>query len=237
MTLFVTGTDTGVGKTAVCAALVLALKDRGIGAGYMKPLASGCARRDGDLVSTDAEFVRTFCGLDDPSELICPVRLEAPLAPLAAAQAVGTTIDLRPVYTAWRRLKQDKEVLVVEGVGGLLVPISDTLTVASLVSDWGVPCLVVARPSLGTINHTLLTLYTLASYGVTCPGFVFGGDDEDAAENAASIARFSGVPFQGGLPSVPGLDVDQGRPGRLAEFVADLDLDAILAQCHEPTKS
>ncbi|MBU1743047.1 MAG: dethiobiotin synthase, partial [Proteobacteria bacterium] len=154
MTLFVTGTDTGVGKTVVCAALVSALKGRGIEAGYMKPLASGCLRQGGELVSTDAEFVRSFCGLDDPPELICPVRLEAPLAPLAAARAQGAAIDLRPVYAAWRRLKQQKDILVVEGVGGLLVPISDTLSVASLVSDWGVPCLVVARSSLGTINHT-----------------------------------------------------------------------------------
>jgi len=237
VTLFVTGTDTGVGKTVVCAALVSALRGRGIEAGYLKPLASGCQRRGDELVSTDAEFVRSFCGLDDPLNLICPVRLEAPLAPLAAARAAGTAIDLRPVYAAWRQLKRDKDVLVVEGVGGLLVPISDNLTVASLVSDWGVPCLVVARPSLGTINHTLLTLYTLASYGITCPGFVFGGDDENAAQNAASITRFSGVPFQGGLPSVPGLDVDRGTPGRLTEVAGRLDVDAILALSHEPTKS
>ncbi|MBU1742846.1 MAG: hypothetical protein KKC37_14995, partial [Proteobacteria bacterium] len=84
---------------------------------------------------------------------------------------------------------------------------------------------------------TLLTLYTLASFGVTRPGFVFSGPDQDEAENAALIARFSGVPFQGGLPRVPGLDVDRGAPGRLAEFAATLNVNAILARSHEPIKS
>ncbi len=239
MTLFVTGTDTGVGKTVVCAALTAALAARGVRVGYLKPVATGCLRRGGDLVSPDVEFVRTAAGLDLPLELMNPVRFETPLAPLAAARAEGRTVDLRPAYAAWRALKQDQEVVIVEGVGGLLVPLSEDLTVASLVSDWGVPALVVARPSLGTINHTLLTLYTLASYNVACPGFVFSGPgvDDSTPDNAALITRFSGVPFRGHLPEVPGLDADQGLPGDLSRFRDRLDLDALLTDLPAPAKA
>jgi dethiobiotin synthetase len=238
VTLFVTGTDTGVGKTVVCAALAAALNGRGVRVGYLKPVATGCLRQGGELVSPDVEFVRTAAGLDQPLELMSPIRFATPLAPPAAARAEGRRVDLKPAYAAWRALKQDREVLIVEGVGGLLAPLTEDLTVASLISDWGVPALVVARPSLGTINHTLLTLYTLASYDVACPGFLFcgPGEDDSTPDNAVWITRFSGVPCRGHLPQVPGLDVDQGRPGDLPRFLHRLDLDALLSGLPAPAR-
>jgi dethiobiotin synthetase len=238
VTLFVTATDTGVGKTVVCAALVAACKARGATVGYLKPVASGCQRRGSELVSADVEFVAGAAGLDLPLELMSPVRFETPLSPLAAARAEGLKVDLRPAYAAWRALKRDCEVVIVEGVGGLLVPLTEDLTVASLIADWGVPALVVARPSLGTINHTLLTLYTLASYGVVCPGFVFsgGGADDSTPDNADLISQFSGVPFRGHLPEAPGLDVDLGRPGDLPRVLDALDIDGLLTDLPAPAK-
>jgi dethiobiotin synthetase len=238
VTLFVTGTDTGVGKTVVSAALVAALRQRGVRVGYTKPLATGCVPRQGELISPDVDFVRLVGDLDIPLDLMSPIRFETPLAPLAAARAENRTVDLKPAYVAWRELKKDREVVIVEGVGGLLVPLTENLTVASLVSDWGVPALVVARPSLGTINHTLLTLYTLASYDVICPGFVFCGPgvDDSTPDNADLINRFSAVPFRGHLPEIPNLDVDQGRPGQLAQLLDHLDVDAILDGLPAPAK-
>ena len=229
-TLFVTGTDTGVGKTVVCAALILALRQRGLRAGYLKPLCSGCQLTGEGLLSPDVAFVRATCGLTDPLDLISPIRLEAPLSPLAAAEIQGVSIDTGVLDDVFQKMSQRHDVVIVEGVGGLLVPVTPQSTVADLAADWGFPALVVARPSLGTINHTLLTLGHLASREIDCLGFVFcgPGQDESSDRNAELIARFSGLPFLGAVGEVKGLDTDAACPGFLEESLSDLDVETLL---------
>src|SRR5205823_4609969 len=121
--IFITGTDTGVGKTAVAAALAGALRSRGLDVGVMKPVQSGAERGPGGLVAPDGHFLAIAAGVEDPPEWVCPVCLEAPLAPSVAAEMEGREIDLGVVFAAYRALRERHDWLIVEGAGGICVPI------------------------------------------------------------------------------------------------------------------
>jgi len=204
--LLVVGTDTGVGKTLVCAGLTLALRRAGVQAGYLKPVASGCLPTREGPASPDAALVARLAGLrEKPSEL-SPVCLAAPLAPLAAARAEGVTVEMGPVLAACQELMQARAFTVLEGVGGLLVPLAPGATLLDLAVGLGLPVLVVGRPGLGTVNHTLLTIEALRGRGLTVPGFAFSAaaplpdDDLSMAGNPALVSEFCGAPFLGALP-------------------------------------
>lgn len=162
--LFITGTDTGVGKTVVCALLTRALRNLGADCVAMKPFASGCEWENGVLRSEDADFLREVGGFDLPLEPVCPVRVELPLAPLVAAELQGIETRDWPTQAraAFEQLRSEHKFVVVEGVGGWFVPLwrnpdGSIATCADLVSSWDLPVVVVARRTLGTINHTVLT--------------------------------------------------------------------------------
>src|SRR6185369_9796344 len=120
--------------------------------GVMKPFATGAIRVEGRLVSEDAQFLRKVSGVNDPLELSNPSCLRPPLAPPMAAKVAGKKIDLKAVEAAWAKLTSLHSTMVVEGVGGLLVPLVTGLTVADLARRWKLPLVIVTRPSLGTIN-------------------------------------------------------------------------------------
>ncbi len=201
--VFVTGTDTGVGKTFVSALLVKALRDRGIDAGYVKSAATGS---DGSTCE-DVEFVRRHTGLHEHPRDLCPVMLSMPASPYAAALAQGTEIDVSIIDRAVRAARTRHEFTVVEGVGGLLVPLTDTRTVLDLILLLKLPVLVVCRPGLGTVNHSLLTLKMLENVGVETVGFLTSGesdgDDPTPASNPRLIEKFSGAQFLGHVPLCP----------------------------------
>lgn len=213
--LFVTATDTGVGKTAVAAALAHALRARGIDVGVAKPVQSGGLADDPD---GDAMLLREASGVEDPLELVCPYAFAAPLAPLVAARGEGRTVERVQVLSALEALAARHDVVVVEGAGGLLVPVGEDWTIADLVTWTGLPALVVARPGLGTVNHTLLTLAELRRRGIPLAGVVLNGTgrEADASEqtNAALIERLGGVEP---VVSTPWLDV---RPHELPKALA-----------------
>lgn len=226
--LFVVGTDTGVGKTVFAAALVAALRGRGLKAGYMKPVASEGLPCEGRLVSPDALFVARIAGLRDPWDLINPVCFPGALSPLAAAQAAGQEVDLAPVGPALAALAQGHDLVVVEGVGGLLAPLSPEHLGADLVARLGLPALVVGRPGLGTINHTLLTLEALQHRDLEVWGFCYSGvrpgsGDPSFLTNARHTALFTRVPFLGTLPWVPDLDDPQALAAAGAALTELLD--------------
>jgi dethiobiotin synthetase len=166
--VFVTGTDTDVGKTFVAAGLAAALARRGVDVGVMKPVASGAVRG----TSPDARILRSAARVDDPLSLINPICLAPPLAPSVAARLSRRRIDLGLVWSAFRRLRARHACLVVEGIGGLMVPIRDRYPVARLVRRLGLPLLVVTRPSLGTLNHTALTVEIARRFGLRVLGLV-----------------------------------------------------------------
>ncbi|HTP26251.1 MAG TPA: dethiobiotin synthase, partial [Anaeromyxobacteraceae bacterium] len=154
--LFITATDTGVGKTEVACALLRGHRARGLDLVAMKPAQSGLA--EGEL--SDAERLRA-AGAMDPEDLVCPYRFAPPLAPGVAARLAGTVVSLERILESARRLSSLHSALLVEGAGGLLTPLSESATCAELAVALQLPVLVVARTGLGTVNHTALTCEAL----------------------------------------------------------------------------
>ncbi len=167
--LFFTGTDTGVGKTYVAALVARALVADGRRVGVYKPVASGCRREADQLISDDA--VALWEAADRPGTLdhVCPQRFAAPLAPHLAARAEGRRVDpelLRRGIDYWR---ERSDIVLVEGAGGLMSPVSDEDYVADLSDEFGYPLVVVARNAIGVINQTLQTLIAAATLGIGLP--------------------------------------------------------------------
>jgi dethiobiotin synthetase len=200
--IFVTGTDTGVGKTEVSCALVAAARAAGLDVGAMKPAQSGVEPG----VPTDADRLRAAAGGGDPAGLVCPFSFAPPLAPGVAARLGGATITLEAVLTAARALAARHAALLVEGAGGLLVPLTPRETYADLAVALGLPVLVVARAGLGTVNHTALTVEALRARGLAVAGIVLNRttpeDDPSVPHNAAEIERLTGLAPLAALPFV-----------------------------------
>jgi dethiobiotin synthetase len=182
--LFVTGTDTGVGKTVVTAALALALRAQGLDVGVVKAVQSG----DGD-----AAALKELAQLEEEPDEIAPFRFEAAVAPLLAARLEGRTLELEEVRSRVAELAARHELVLVEGAGGLLVPVGSDWTILDLAAALALPVLVVARPGLGTVNHSLLTVDAARRAGLEVAAVVLNGDDPLAGSNAAMIEEFGGV--------------------------------------------
>lgn len=207
--IFITGTDTGVGKTVASAVIATLLRRKGHSVGIMKPITSGCAERDGVLVSEDAELLAHAAGV--PLTPDCtPYLLRAPLAPSLAASLDGVRIDFSVISDAYRRLADSCDYLIVEGAGGLMVPIAGGLLMSDLASHLGLPIAVVARPNLGTINHTLLTTFCARSMGLDVKGVIINRypDHPGQAEESAPhlISSLSGCLLLGVFPEAAGED-------------------------------
>ena len=215
---FITGTDTGVGKTVVTGALAAVLRSGSADVGVMKPVAPGCVRRREGLVSLDAEFLAKVADAPEPLEQIAPIRLAEALAPTVAAARAGRALDLHAMWTAWERLRRAHAVMLVEGIGGALCPVTPRQRVADLARRFNLPVLVVARPGLGTINHTAMTVEVLRKRRLEVAGIIinrYNRDTEDVAEltNPDEIQRVTGAPVLGLVPEDAGTDFQAGIVG------------------------
>lgn len=170
--LFITATDTGVGKTLIAAAIARWLHLRGKRVAVLKPVASGCEHRREGLVSEDAELLAAASDTPHPLDLICPNRYEEPLAPSVAARRAKRPVDWDAVQRSIRLMAPSADCMIVEGAGGVLTPMDDATTVRDVIAQLRIPAIVVARPSLGTINHTLLSVESLRSRHIDVPGVV-----------------------------------------------------------------
>jgi dethiobiotin synthetase len=206
--VFVVGTDTGVGKTTVAAGLAWALHRRGIDVGVMKPVETGVTTERG----SDAEQLRRAAGVDDALGDIRPYRFRAPLAPMIAARRRRTRISLTALARAYKRLANRHDVMVVEGAGGLMVPLSDGTTTLDLAQALDLPLLLVIGNRLGAINHALLTVEAARARGLRVIGGVInhvnrGRDDAvrtnpRALQELVSCPRWATVPYIGSADSV-----------------------------------
>lgn len=196
---FVTATDTGVGKTEIACALLRAARAAGVDAVGMKPAQSGHSPGE----PSDAERLREASGAVEPLEAVCPYSLSAPLAPAVAARLEGRTIELSRILAAASALASRHAALVVEGAGGLLVPLTERETFADLAVALALPVIVVARAGLGTVNHTALTVEALRRRGLAVEAVVLNRtapvDDASVLHNAAEIARLTGANVVGPL--------------------------------------
>ena len=197
--IFITGTDTGVGKTHVTALLLRELRWRGVNAAAFKPISCGEGGRN------DARIYHELMGREAPLGLINPVYLKHSLAPSVAARLERRRIDLGKIRSVYRLLTSDFGPLLVEGAGGLMVPIRDDYYVADLAKALKLPLLVVARLGLGTINHSLLTVRQAQACGLKVAGIVLndaiGGKRGLAAKtNIEVVPALCGVPLLGVVP-------------------------------------
>jgi dethiobiotin synthetase len=201
--IFVTGTDTGVGKTVVAATLAYLLRMKGASVGVMKPVTSGCREDNGGLVSDDALLLCRAAGVSCSGD-VAPYLLRESLAPAEAARIDEVCIDFGHIRACYERLKASHDFLIVEGSGGLMVPLAGGLLVADLVLNLDLPLLVVARPDLGTINHTVLTCFSAQQMGLSVAGVIVNNypDAPGLAEQSAPhhIGSLCGAPVLGLWP-------------------------------------
>ena len=231
--IFITGTDTGVGKTVVAAGLALVLRERGIRVGVMKPVATGCSGDGKRLVSEDAVYLFEAAENERPP-LTNPLRFRNPVAPSVASVIEKREIPIEKILKAYRDLQRHYEFVIIEGIGGLLVPITKEYFVANLIHEFDLPLVIVARGGLGTINHTLLTVDAAVIRGFEVRGIVFNRMPRvnfSIAEitNPKVINDLTGIPILGSLPELEGVDVERCRFGGLREvFKERIDLDRLL---------
>lgn len=192
MNYFITGTDTDAGKTFVTALLTRSLRKAGFDTVAMKPVSCGAPEDTRILLAAAANRL----SIDE----VTPVSYKAPLAPIEAARLEGRSFDPDEILAVFRRLKNSRRSLLVEGVGGWLVPLAPGYTTADLAKSMGLPVLLVVRNRLGALNHTLLTLESIRNHGLTCGGIVLNNhpaDDGDASRegNRRLLPSLTDVPI------------------------------------------
>ena len=203
-TFLITGTDTSVGKTMVTCALAFAFKARGMRVGVMKPAETGCARCGEELEPADAVALRLAASSSDPLHLICPYRYPSPLAPAAAADADRTAApDLGRIKQCFEEISNQSDVVLVEGAGGLTVPLTWTENFADLALMLGLETVLVVANRLGCINATLLTLEYAAQRKIKLLGYILNdvgpADSIAALTNRKSLERLSSATCLGAV--------------------------------------
>lgn len=227
--LFVAGTDTGVGKTLVTAALVKLLRRNGVAAVPFKPIHTGCPHAQ---AAPDLDFV--LAGVEEdpgslpPRDLLAPCRFRHPCSPHLAARLEQRAIDIARIFDCLRRLRRGGLFPVVEGTGGLMVPVSPYYSMLDILSAMSLPVVLVTRRSLGTLNHTFLSLALLRQRLIRVVAVVFNAVQQDATpeyiarDNARTIREWGRVPQLGNIPFIPGC---ADRPAALVSRAAEhLDL-------------
>lgn len=208
---FITGTDTGVGKTVVAAAVIKAIHALGISACGMKPVETGCSRVGSNLYPPDGMFLKKVAGMDENINQITPYCFETPVAPSLASEMESNAIHIGTIVEKFEDLLKRYHTVVVEGTGGILVPIRKDYFVVDLMNELGLPVIVVARPGLGTLNHTLLTVNYALKEGVNVAGVVVNftrRPEGTVAENTNPLLlqQLSPVPVVGVFPYLDNLE-------------------------------
>jgi dethiobiotin synthetase len=210
---FITGTDTGVGKTVVTACLSLFFENQGMDVGVMKPIETGVDPKCSSTANSDAKFLMKVSGSTDAEEEVCPYRLKIPASPYQASEIAGTPIQPATILEQLKILQSRHNMMLMEGVGGLLVPITAGYNVADLAREIGLPLIIVSRIRVGTLNHTLLTINAARQYGLKIKGIILNkqesGDlDEVEKQQAELIEELSDTPILGTCPFIEDVSVE-----------------------------
>lgn len=213
--LFITGTGTEIGKTIVTALLALGLRKQGVNACPVKPVASGGVIIQGEYVSSDAQVYRRLSGVYESASRLNPLCFKDPVSPHLAAQMTRQSIEPEVLRNSLNRLAKKYDVLLVEGVGGWLVPLTYYYKVADFARDLHLPVLLVSANRLGAINHTLLTLESIRFRGIKPAGVIFThpepvSDAAVAENNIETIERVGQVDILGNIPYL-GEDIEHNE--------------------------
>ena len=222
---FITGTDTGVGKTLVACGLAALFRDSGYKVGVMKPAETGCKEKDGRIFPEDADHLKKASGCEAPIEKICPYQLCEPLAPSVAAEREAIRIDVGHVIDLYNEISAAHDITLVEGAGGLLVPLLPSYTYADLTRVLKLPLLVVAANRLGIINHLLLTLEHASCRDLRVLGYILNQLETQpslaAATNREALSTMTSIPCLGEIPYID--DWDARSPSLTVIFEENLD--------------
>lgn len=228
--IFVTGTDTDVGKTMISSGIAAVLKEKKIDVGVFKPLLSGIARED---PASDTSWLKQLSQTSLSYEEITPFALKEPLAPYVAAKLEGKSIRMEEVVRHWENIKGKHEFFIVEGAGGISVPLGEDFLVSDLIKALKLPIVIVARPNLGTVNHIFLTVQYAKSQSLSIAGIVLNGINEhpDLAEktNPELIEKLCSVPILGITPKLKEVSKEN-----IKKMVKDhIDLTLLINQLEE----
>lgn len=226
---FVTGTDTGVGKTVITASLARILRKKGIDVGIMKPIATGV---DGNsrFKSEDVAILHDSALTNDDENIINPIFLPKPVSPYDASKDLHIEIDIDVVFESYRRLLKLHQMVLVEGIGGIMTPIKRNFFVADLIKQMNLETIIVTRSALGTINHTVMTAEICKKYSIPVKGLVINNSYEKgglADKNAPStLHEVTGLPILGIIPFVN----DCQKPEMIADIVEkNMDINSIIS--------
>ncbi len=221
--IFITGTDTGVGKTFVAEGLIKAVREKGLNVCPMKPVETGCRLRQGRLIPADTLRLIRASGVDEEIDLINPYRFNQPLAPSVAAEIEGMKINRKRIFSAYDRLSKKYDITIVEGAGGVMAPVFKKYLFLDLINDLKLPLVIVSRPGLGTINHTLLTIDAVKNKGLHILGVIINysvnikkGLTEKT--NPEVIEKLGGSPVLGIVPYLR--NPSDGRVQKILERIA-----------------
>jgi len=211
--LFITGTDTGVGKTLIACGVAWLLRRRRINVGVMKPFATGNQVYSQNFKSQDTELLAAEANVEDMDDDLNPVFFPIAASPLMASIITNNRISLKSVLSAYRRIRRKYEFVVVEGIGGIMVPLTNSYLLADFVKLIGLQLIVVSRPNLGSINHTLLTVTACKKYGLDIVGIIINRmpSKPDIVESMTPqfIRKLTGIPIIAIIP-------EQARPNSKA---------------------
>ncbi len=230
---FITGTDTGVGKTVATACLLSLYRKHGLNVGVMKPVETGVDPECSSSANSDAKFLMEIAQSTDSLSEVCPIRLKTPASPYQAGKMENRSIDIDRIINSFRLLAGKYDPMLVEGVGGLLVPLTPRYLICDLIRDLGLPLLVVGRNSLGTLNHTLLTLRAAQQAGIRVRGVILnrthpGGKDAIEQGHADIITELSGVPVLGEIPFLGQISEKSFTDEVLDNLEASLDFSQLM---------
>jgi dethiobiotin synthetase len=200
---FITGTDTGVGKTVVAVAMINALKAQGKTVAGMKPVAAGCESTPQGLRNDDALQLQQAASVELPYKLINPYAFEPPIAPHIAAEEAGVEIDIEHIKQCYEEIAAQVDTVVLEGAGGWLVPLNDTATMADVAIALNLPVVLVVGMRLGCLNHALLSVESIQAKGAKPAGWVANQIDNDMQKyqkNVNSLKSRIGTPLLGEIP-------------------------------------
>ena len=228
--IFITGTDTGIGKTVVTACLLVALNNRGINTGVMKPIETGIDPECNSIANSDAKFLhQVSCNkisLDD----VCQYRFKTAASPLQAAMIDDVEpVDEKIIIEAFSKQVEIHDLVLVEGIGGLLVPIRENYLVVNLIMDLQIPIIVVSPLKLGAINHTLLTLDIAKKYGINIIGLVYNPLDNPTYKGQENIIeQFSSIKSLGECPFIEQISPESFTSDLINTIESQLDIEGIL---------
>jgi len=208
--LFITGTDTDVGKTYVTAGLAVTLRKMGINVGVMKPFAAGSPQKKG-FASEDIEILAKAAQVSDPEKLMNPQFFKMAASPYTASKKLKVNVKIKQVLASFKKLSERHEVLLVEGMGGIMTPILKDYFVTDLIKEMKLSAMIVTRTRIGTVNHTIMTWkmckqFKIPVKGIIINNFESGGYSASLLKN--DLENLTGIPVVGILPYIENLGDD-----------------------------